>query len=342
MFSCRLMIYSISVRLAHSFRLNRFIPRSYPMKILQMSLCAVGIFALSACANTLGGIKADSRGPNDPRPVPTTSQAWAGFKADIQDMSDWSHNKPSALGDVLGPMPTAYAKKKSPGVLLKPPTQTASGGSLTWRNVDLDDDAAEGGYDLLKPDGLTRADRSLVWKERGQLDAPKRVPLPLVPQKTQSVEYNVDVTVFPVDGDVEPYPMVEIGNASGVDSAIGGNLTQQIFFGYGSSSINRQDSQNIRQLLQGVMGSSAAYSFNVVGHADKRVNNVKDPIKRKMINFAMAQERADTVTRELAKAGVAALQVTVISRGDEESNQNPGKRSREAADRRVDVYVDER
>lgn len=300
------------------------------MKTLQMSLCAVGVLALSACSNTWEGIKADSRGPNDRRPVPTTSQAWAGLKADWQDVSDWAHNKPSTWGEVLGPMPTGYAKKKTASdVVLKPPPQTSSDGSLIWRNVDVDANAAE-------------VDPPLVWQERGHLSAPKE-PVPLTRARAvKPVEYNPDVTVFPVDGDTDPYPMVGIGNASDVGGAISGTLSQQIFFSYGSSSISRQDSRSIHDLAKSVVDTSAVYSFNVVGHADKRVDHVKDAVRRKMINFAMAQQRADAVTRELANAGIEPLRVMAISRGDEEPNPNPGARPQDAADRRVDIYVDER
>ena len=59
-----------------------------------------------------------------------------------------------------------------------------------------------------------------------------------------------------------------------------------------------------------------------------------------MINFVMAQKRANAVTRELHQDGLAPDWVMASSRGDEVPNPNPGNRTQEAADRRGDVYVD--
>ena len=81
-------------------------------------------------------------------------------------------------------------------------------------------------------------------------------------------------------------------------------------------------------------------SVTVVGHASRRVDGVTDPVRRKMINFQMAQKRADAVVRELKKAGANPSWVQAVSQGDDTPNPDPGAMSQEDADRRAEVYVD--
>lgn len=139
------------------------------------------------------------------------------------------------------------------------------------------------------------------------------------------------VSVYPVDG-YEDATLYSIGDY--------GQLVQQIYFLHGSSNLTAGERGTLRSLAQGIsQNATANVAVTVVGHASKRVDGVSDPLRRKMINFEMAQKRANAVTNELNRAGLSPAWVQAVSKGDEEPNPAPGGRSQEAADRRVDVYV---
>lgn len=322
------------------------------MKALQRVFCILNVLLLSACANTWEGIQADSRGPNDHRPPPTTSKAWAGVKKDAKDISNWAHGAPSAMGDALGPIPTGYSKKGR-AVILKPEPVAVPESDLVL-DLAAENDAADvpagaddGSVEIFPPS----EDTGHVWNENnryngvsGQLTLPQveTAPQSLLPQSavSLSVEYNEDVSIFPVDGDAAPYPA---RNAEGVvmisGNAVSGRLAQQVFFDYGSAKVAAVDRRSIRKLAKSIGDITGRYRVNVVGHASKRVDHVADPVRRKVINFEMAQKRANAVTHELNDAGVIPDWVTSSSRGDEVPNPKRGNRTQEAADRRVDIYV---
>jgi outer membrane protein OmpA-like peptidoglycan-associated protein len=139
------------------------------------------------------------------------------------------------------------------------------------------------------------------------------------------------VSVYPVDG-------YEDASLMSMDDY--GQLVQQIYFLHGSSNLTAGEKNTLRSLAQGISSNATAgVAVTVVGHASKRVDGVSDPLRRKMINFEMAQKRANSVTNELNRAGLNPAWVQAVSKGDEEPNPATGGRSQEAADRRVDVYV---
>ena len=233
-----------------------------------------------------------------------------GITADFKDIGHWMHDRPSTLEKKIGPVPTGYIPGNRRAVLAPP--ETAGG---------------------------------IVWNEIGRYDAVPAPPPKIFPV---AVAYG-DVTVFPVDGDAGYFADMKYDftqtsdNTKGAIGAAGGvrlaGKPQQIFFGYGSSRVGNDDRNNLRALAADLTQAPYEYNVNVVGHASKRVDHVKDPVRRKMINFAMAQKRAQKVTDELQAAGVRPGWVNTLSRGDEEANLHPGNMTQEAADRRVDVYV---
>ncbi len=121
-----------------------------------------------------------------------------------------------------------------------------------------------------------------------------------------------------------------------------GQLTQEIYFAHGSSKISKADRARLADFARSIQGTQNDVAMTVVGHASTRVDGVTDPVRRKEINFEMAQKRANAVTSELQKAGVTPAWIEAISRGDEEPNLNPGDKSQEAADRRSEVYMNGR
>lgn len=283
------------------------------MKNLQLTFALLSFFVLTSCTNT-----------------------WEGIKADKRDVVAWSHAKPSSMEKLVGPVPVGYAgnitteaespeersAQKESGLRKTYPVSSAtsrsiSSSGLVWHKID--------DYDSTQP----------ILPERSE-------PLPpsssAFPQESGIIRYNQSVNVFPVNGDVEPYTQV-----MGPDMVVGpvsGEMVEQIFFAHGSASINKTERRNLRELGESLARTSNPYRLSVIGHASKRVNGVTDPVQKKMINFEMAQKRANVVTEQLRAAGADPSWVMASSRGDVDPNRRPGGKSREAADRRVEVYMD--
>jgi outer membrane protein OmpA-like peptidoglycan-associated protein len=177
------------------------------------------------------------------------------------------------------------------------------------------------GVALLKPDGMGKVGASKYdWHESG--DAPAITsPGPNVYTPYQA---NDSVTVYPIDGG----PAQPLG---------GGTMEQQIFFRHGSARITPGERRYIGSVAESVRESNTGVT--VVGHASTRVDGTSDPYRRKEINYNMGQKRADAVSGVLTDAGVDPGRVTAVTKGDDEPNPNPGSRSQEAADRRVDIYT---
>lgn len=177
-----------------------------------------------------------------------------------------------------------------------------------------------------------------------------------------SIAYNRNVMVYPVDGDVSAFTMPQYENASygndgiptslvsadgvrlidrqaremGYDTAE--DMVMELFFAHGSSKIPEKDKKKVRDLASAILRTQNA-SLRVVGHASKRVDHVKDPVKAAMINFEMSMKRAAAVTREMYKAGVTPAWVEAVARGDTEPNENIAGMAQEDADRRVEVFM---
>jgi len=195
---------------------------------------------------------------------------------------------------------------------------------------------------VLAPPEAAGEGGDVVWNEVGQYSVVHFAPPEIFPV---TIIYD-EVSVFPVDGDAGYYADMKYDFTKPADNAISApdndlavRKAQQIFFAYGSSRIGNEDRKSLKALAADLKRASYEYNVNVVGHASKRVDNVQDPVRRKMINFAMAQKRANAVTKELHAAGASPDWVNALSRGDEEANPHPGNRTQEAADRRADVYV---
>lgn len=177
-----------------------------------------------------------------------------------------------------------------------------------------------------------------VWNKIDHYDA-RNPALPVVgaPQRLapQPLKYSDSVTVYPVDADADIYKQIDA-------IAVNGKMVEQLFFAHGSSKISRADGKKLHKLGKSLVHIARQYKLTVIGHASKRIDNVSDPIKKEMINLKMAQKRADAVRRELHKSGVKPDWILVTSKGDKEPNPNPGNKSQEAADRRVEVYMDDK
>lgn len=158
---------------------------------------------------------------------------------------------------------------------------------------------------LLKP----RASTALVWREMDGTPVDQGA-----------------VTVYPIDG------APQYADNTQQVYADYGQLMQQLYFDHGSAAIGGADRQKLLDLGHSAASQSTA-AVTVIGHASTRVDGVADPIRRKEINFEMAQKRATAVMQVLRKAGVTPGWVEAVSKGEEEATGN------ESTDRRADVYM---
>ena len=171
---------------------------------------------------------------------------------------------------------------------------------------------------LVKPPGSPAAEKRPDWNQINNYALPP-------------AHDNGNVTVYPVDAQPQD-------NYVAMDEY--GQLVQQIYFLHASSHLTPREKSDLRNLAASLMQTqSGALAVTVVGHASQRVDGVADPIRRKMINFDMAQKRANAVTNVLNQAGLSPAWVQSVSKGDEEPSADTKGKSQEAADRRVDVFV---
>lgn len=120
-----------------------------------------------------------------------------------------------------------------------------------------------------------------------------------------------------------------------------GDLSQQVFFPHGSAKIAPGDKKRLTNFGDSVK-TDPNVDLTVVGHASTRVDGTNDPVKKKEINFAIAQKRATAVSKVLKNAGVNPGTIEAVSQGDDVPNPDPGSRDQESADRRVEVYKAEK
>lgn len=152
-------------------------------------------------------------------------------------------------------------------------------------------------------------------------------------QQPAPVEMTDSVTVYPLEGDVTFAPVDGGQQVQTFAPEYYGEMVYQTFFLHGSSHLTAKERKDIGKVAADINQQPGAVAVTVVGHASHRVNGVTDPIQKRMINFEMAQKRANAVTSVLHDAGVSPAWVKSVSKGDDEAG------SREAADRRVEVYL---
>jgi outer membrane protein OmpA-like peptidoglycan-associated protein len=242
-------------------------------------------------------------------------------KSNYHDFRNWWAAKPSHMENRWGPINTGYFGQNAAGrAVLKPP-----------------------GMEPLPPE---------AWHEIDSYDV---APLAPAPGMRPPVAYGESVSVYPLEEDangVRPRYVIEQPRTEAMPApmpmqessvvveplAMGyGEMAAQIFFLHGSAHIGAGDRKQLASAARKVKKRNV--SVTVVGHASHRVNTTDDPIRKKEINFEMAQKRANAVTNALISQGVEPGWVMAVSKGDDEPNMHRGKRSQEAADRRAEVFM---
>lgn len=229
-----------------------------------------------------------------------------GIGEDMNEASNWTQNKPApAIEEVFGEAPRGYEPKQE--------TQAPAVDDGRWATID----------------NYNAQDPSLPGDgQGGPIDiTPDTQSQSSVGTPLNGIRYNRNVSVFPIDESIS-YAVAHPD----------GSLAEEVFFAHGSAQVGKADRKNLRELASSLK-NNGPYSVNVVGHASFRVNGVDDPVQKRLINFKMAQKRADAVANVMTEAGMAANWVQATSAGDEQPNLNRGSLSQEAADRRAEVFV---
>jgi outer membrane protein OmpA-like peptidoglycan-associated protein len=244
-------------------------------------------------------------------------------QSDAQDFHDWWNSKPSHMGasGKWTPMGTGYFGQNAQGwAVLKPPAE----------QPPLREDLKE------QPVPNTIVENYQAYQ----------------PGPAGSEPYNDSVSVYPLEQDstgvmphhiVEQQPMAAMPEPAQTEPMRAGPtaygmMVQQIYFAHGSAHIGAVDNRALHVHAKRIR-TKGPVAVTVVGHASHRVNTTDDPVRKKEINFEMAQKRADAVTNVLTSDGVTPSWVMAVSKGDDEPNPHRGKRSQEAADRRVELFV---
>ncbi|KLN59413.1 hypothetical protein WH96_18130 [Kiloniella spongiae] len=116
----------------------------------------------------------------------------------------------------------------------------------------------------------------------------------------------------------------------------GGQLVAVIYFSHGSSNLNNQDIQVIRDVaaLYGQRGGT----ITVLGHSSSRTQ-LTDALRHQQVNYEISGRRAEVVTRALQNSGVPARQVITDARSDSNPVFHEFMPTGEAGNRRVEIYV---
>lgn len=281
------------------------------MRISRLAMSFVCLLSLSACST------------------------WEGFKQDVREHTTMQPgNNPKTLQVPLPPAPKGYSGQNRRGLVLKPPGAAGSGiartdeSGLVWHEV--------GSYDVAEIiPGTVEVDLSPITNEAPEMTTPAGGDI---------AGHDGAVTVFPLDGAIvaggtlyAPAPPPRYA----ASPALYGPPEAQVFFAHGSAIVKKSDKAKLKKVATRAKKKKNV-EVTVVGHASKRVDGVRDPVERSMINLAMAQKRADAVMKELTRAGLSPGWVRAVSKGDEEPNPDPRDMPQEVADRRAEVYMDER
>ena len=110
-----------------------------------------------------------------------------------------------------------------------------------------------------------------------------------------------------------------------------------ILFRNGSSKLRRIDKRILKKVA--AQHKSVGGTLRIVGHASSRTRNL-DPVKHKVVNFAISAARADAVVKELVRLGAKPSNLFVGAVADNQPKFRETMPSGEAGNRRTDIYID--
>ena len=132
----------------------------------------------------------------------------------------------------------------------------------------------------------------------------------------------------------QAYGQQSYGSPYGAQAS--GQLVSVIYFAHGSSNLNNQDMQVIRDVssLYGQRGGA----ITVLGHSSSRTQ-LTDALRHQQVNYEISGKRAEAVTRALLNSGVPGGQVITDAQSDSNPVFHEFMPTGEAGNRRVEIYV---
>lgn len=129
----------------------------------------------------------------------------------------------------------------------------------------------------------------------------------------------------------------QLANLSGPPSSGPGQLAAIIFFSHGSVDLDGNDRSVLQDLV--ALHSQQGGSLRVIGHASSRTRNTT-PDEHQVANFEMSLARANAVSSELLRLGVAPDAVSTEAKSDAEPVYHEFMPSGEAGNRRVEIFLE--
>ncbi len=115
-----------------------------------------------------------------------------------------------------------------------------------------------------------------------------------------------------------------------------GERVAVIYFGHGSTALNGQDRQVLRQVAQ--VQQRRGGRLRVVGHASHRTATMS-PVQHRIVNLDVSMARAEQVADALASFGVSRADIQVEARADSEPVYFEYMPTGEAGNRRTEIYL---
>ena len=110
-----------------------------------------------------------------------------------------------------------------------------------------------------------------------------------------------------------------------------------ILFDNGSARLNSRDKIVLRQVAAHQQKTGG--TLRVVGHASARTQNL-DPVRHRLVNFAVSSARADAVLKELVRYGTRPANLFVGSVSDSMPRYRESMPYGEAGNRRAEIFLD--
>ncbi len=115
-----------------------------------------------------------------------------------------------------------------------------------------------------------------------------------------------------------------------------GQLTAVIYFGHGSTGLDRNDMKVLRDVVAIQRQNNAR--ILVIGHSSSRTGST-DAVNHRVVNLETSLQRADSVARALKRLGVPAGQVVTEARADNQPVFHEFMPTGEAGNRRAEIYL---
>jgi len=174
-------------------------------------------------------------------------------------------------------------------------------------------------------------DQQLLQRRSLELQARQMAAAAPIPQASA-------LQAYPQGPAPQPYPQ---GAASaqvyggGIGGAASGSLVGIVYFGHGSTGLDGNDQQVLREVAS-MMSQSAG--LEVVGHASARTG-VVDAMRHKLANLDISMRRANAVADALASMGAPRDRISVVARSDSQPVYHEFMPTGEAGNRRVEIYL---